>query len=184
MEEDLKLIRDILNGNIDSFNIMMNKYEKMIFSFVYNMVKDREAAQDITQEVFITVYNKLYLYKSRYKFTNWILQISRNKAIDYMRKYKRVYEANLEDITYIYDDAPGPEEKVQTKEIKLLIEDFINKLNDIDKQILMIKYSANVTFGDIGEILTMSEGAVKRRYYKTRDKFKAYYYNEYYEKEV
>lgn len=184
MDEDLKLIKEVLKGNVDSFSILMNKYEHMVFSFAYNMINDREAAQDVTQEVFIIVYNKLYMYDKKYKFKNWLLKIARNKCIDYIRKYKRVYEANIEDITYIYDKNPGPEEAMEIREAKLIIRDFIGKLGDIDRQIITLKYSSGTTFIDIGEVMGMTEGAVKRRYYKIRDSFKKHYEREQREKEV
>lgn len=175
LEEDLKLVKAILNGNIDSFNILVNKYELFILKFVYNMIKDREAAEDITQEVFITLYNKLYLYNSKYKFSNWVLQIARNKCIDYIRKYKRVYEANLEDAKELVSNEISPEQRMEFKETKEIIQGFINNLNDIDKQIVILRYSEELTFLDIAEILNMSESAVKRRYYKARDKFKTFF---------
>lgn len=175
MDEDLKLVNEVLNGNIDSFNILVNKYEMVILRFVYNMIKDKEAAEDITQEVFITLYNKLYTYKDQYKFSNWLYQIARNKCIDYIRKYKRVYEANMEDVRDVASRDISPEQSAEYKETKKLVESFIKDLNDIDKQIITLRYSGNcVTFTDIAEILNMSESAVKRRYYKTRDKFKEF----------
>ena len=174
MEEDLKLVQSVLKGNTDSFNILVNKYELMILKFVYNMIKDREASEDIAQEVFITVYNKLYLYNSNYKFSNWVLQIARNKCIDYIRKYKRVYEANLEDVKDLATSEMSPEQVAEFKETKDLVLKFINSLNDVDKQILALRYTEEKTFTDIAEILDMNESAVKRRYYKARDKFKEY----------
>ena len=175
MDEDLKLIKEILVGNIDSFNIMVNKYQSNIIKFVYGMIKDKEAAEDITQEVFITIYNKLYMYNPQYKFSNWILQIARNKCIDYIRKYKRVYEANIEEIINVSSKEPSPEEILEFKELKVVVERFINGLGDIDRQIVILRYTEDLTFLDISEIMTMSESAVKRRYYKSRDKFKAFF---------
>lgn len=174
MDEDIKLIKAVLRGNTDSFNILVNKYEMMILKFIYNMIRDREAAEDIAQEVFITVYNKLYMYNASYKFSNWILQISRNKCIDYIRKYKRVYEANLEEVKDITDTDMSPEQTVEFNETKSEILKFINELNDIDRQILILRYTQETTFADLAQILDMSESAVKRRYYKAREKFKEY----------
>lgn len=175
MDEDLKLVEQVLKGNIDSFNILVNKYEFSILRFVYNTIRDKEAAEDITQEVFITVYNKLYTYNKSYKFSNWIFQISRNKCIDYVRKYKRVYEANVEDEHDIASKDVSPDQIAEFNEVKKLVEDFINTLNDVDKQIIILRYSnEHMTFIDISEVLNMSESAVKRRYYKTREKFKEY----------
>jgi RNA polymerase sigma factor, sigma-70 family len=174
LEEDLKLVNEILCGNIDSFNILVNKYEKIILKFIYNIIRDREAAEDIAQEVFITVYNKLYTYNEKYKFSNWMLQISKNKAIDYIRKYKRVYEANLEDIREVANSEVSPEDNAEYRETKEEVLKFINELNEIDRQIIIFRYTHELTFQDISEILDMNESAVKRRYYKVRERFKVY----------
>ncbi|MGH4140454.1 RNA polymerase sigma factor [Clostridium sp.] len=174
MQEDLNLIESILDGNVDSFNILVNKYELTVLRFIYNMIKDKEASEDITQEVFITVYNKLYLYDKNHKFSNWLLQISKNKCIDYIRKYKRVYESNIEDITNIMSKEMSPEQVAEFKETKETIESYLNCLNEIDRQILIIKYSQNITFYDLAQILEMTESNVKRRYYSSREKFKTF----------
>jgi hypothetical protein len=73
--EDVRLVKEVLNGNIDSVNILIAKYEKTIYRFVYNIINDKETSQDITQEVFITMYNKLYTYRQDSKFSNWIFKI-------------------------------------------------------------------------------------------------------------
>ncbi|WP_125153968.1 RNA polymerase sigma factor [Clostridium rectalis] len=173
MDDDSKLIDEVLDGNIDGFNILVNKYEMSILKFVYNMVNNKETAEDITQEVFITIYNKLYLYKKQYKFSNWIFQIAKNKCIDYIRKYKRVYESNIEDMNNMISKEPGPEQSIEFKEIKETLEKFINSLEEVDKQIISLRYSKdNLTFSDISNIMNMSESSVKRRYYKAREKFK------------
>lgn len=173
LDQDLKLVKEILNGNIDSFNIIVNKYEYMILKFIYNMIRNKEASEDITQEVFITVYNKLYLYNSQYKFSNWIFQIARNKTIDYIRKYKRTYEANIDEIAEYASNDISPEQSAEYNEMKSGIEKFIASLNEIDRQIVVLRYSSeNATFSDIAEAMEMSESAVKRRYYKVREKYK------------
>lgn len=175
MDEDLKLVHEILKGNIDSFNILVNKYEFPIVRFVYNTVKDKEAAEDIAQEVFITVYNKLYTYNKEYKFSNWLYQIARNKCIDYIRKYKRVYEANMEDIGELVSLEASPEQSAEFKEVKRLVESFIDTLSDLDKQIVILRYSNDhMTFTDIADVLNMNESAVKRRYYKARERFREF----------
>ncbi|WP_027625128.1 RNA polymerase sigma factor [Clostridium lundense] len=175
MDEDSKLVQEVLNGNIDSFNIIVNKYELSVMKFIYNIIRNKETAEDITQEVFITLYNKLYMYKKQYKFSNWIFQIAKNKCIDYMRKYKRVYESNIEEIRNLASKEEGPEQSIEFKETKEKVETYINNLEEPDKQIVILRYSKEtLTFSDIAEILNISESSVKRRYYKAREKFKEY----------
>jgi RNA polymerase sigma-70 factor (ECF subfamily) len=174
LQEDLSLVQSILDGNIDSFNILVNKYETMVLRFIYKMIKNKEAAEDITQEVFITIYNKLYLYDKSHKFLNWLLQVSKNKCIDYMRKYKRVYESNIEDIPNIASREMSPEQVAEFKETKENVEAYLNRLSEIDRQILIMRYSQNLTFYDLSQILEMTESNIKRRYYKSRQNFKIY----------
>lgn len=175
MREDINLVREVLNGNIDSLNILIAKYEKAIYRFVYNIINDKEASQDITQEVFITMYNKLYTYRQDSKFSNWIFKIARNKCIDYMRKYKRTYEVNIEDAIGIESREISPEQWAEGMETRKLAGEFINNLEGIDKQIIILRYSSDdITFADIAQMLNITESAVKRRFYRMRDKFKVF----------
>lgn len=175
MYEDRNLILEILDGNMDSFNILVNKYEIIIFRFIYNIIRDTEASQDITQETFITAYNKLYTYKHEYKFINWMFQIAKNKSIDYMRKYRRVYEVNIEDVQYVQYGGISPEQNAEYSETKYLVEEFVSTLSETDRQILSLKYlNETTTFSDIAGILSMSESAVKARFYRLRDRFKVF----------
>lgn len=173
IKDDLELVEEILKGNMDAFNIIVNKYELSIFKFVYNMVRNREAAEDITQEVFITIYNKLYLYNKIYKFSNWIFQVARNKSIDYIRKYKRVYESSIEEYANLSSYNNEIEDSAMYEELISTIVKYINTLSQEDKQILYLRYNnEEMTFRDISEVLNLTESTVKRRYYKIRENFK------------
>lgn len=174
MGEDIKLVEEVLKGNIDSFNILINKYEHIVQRFIYNMIKDKEASEDIAQEVFITVYNKLYSYNREYKLSSWIFQIAKNKTIDYMRKYKRVYESNIEDLIELSSKDYSPEATLEYKETKKRVQQFIQGLDIEDKQILILRYTEGFTFSTISEILNLNESSVKRHYYNTKEKYKEY----------
>lgn len=171
-EDDLILVENILSGNIKDFERLVERYETTILKFIYSMIRDKQIAEDITQEVFITVYNKLDTFDSKYKFSNWILRISKNKCIDYIRKAKKVNESNIDEFISIKSTEVSPEERLEFKETKQIIIQYINTLNDIDKQIIMLRYSQKATFNDISKILDINESSVKRRYYKIREQFK------------
>lgn len=171
-EDDLILVENILSGNIKDFERLVERYETTILKFIYSMIRDKQIAEDITQEVFITVYNKLDTFDSKYKFSNWILRISKNKCIDYIRKAKKVNESNIDEFVSIKSTEISPEEKLEFKETKQIVIQYINTLSDIDKQIIMLRYSQKSTFNDISKILDINESSVKRRYYKIREQFK------------
>jgi len=172
VEEDLKLVDQVLKGNIDSFNILVNKYELSILKFTYNMIRDKEAAEDITQEVFIIVYKKIYTYNREYKFSSWVFQIARNKCIDFMRKYKRVYEANIDNEKDNSSKDISPEAMAELRETKREIQKFINTLEEIDREILVLRYSEEITFIEMAVILNINKATIKRRYYKIRERYK------------
>lgn len=173
--EDGILVKKILQGDIESFEILIKKYELMVLRFIYGMTKQKETSEDITQEVFITVYNKLEMYNNAYSFSNWILQIAKNKCIDYMRKYNKVQECDIDMAYNISSKDMGPQGYTEYQEVKRKIDDYIKTLDEIDTQILSLRYSKDLTFKDISEILSLTETTVKRRYYKIRDGFKIYY---------
>jgi RNA polymerase sigma-70 factor (ECF subfamily) len=172
--EDAILVSNVLKGDVDSFQIIVEKYQLNVLRFIYGMIKQKESSEDITQEVFITVYNKLDMYDNKYSFINWVLQIARNKTIDYTRKYRKVYESDIDEAYNISSSEMGPEESVEYLEVKDKVNEYIKTLDEIDKQILRLRYSQDLTFRDIGEILDITETTVKRRYYKVRDEFKVF----------
>lgn len=174
MKEDLELIRAVLRGDMNSFEEIVARYEMGIVRFIYNMIRDKEAAEDLTQEVFINAYKKLHTFRQEYKFSTWLYQIAKNKCIDYIRKYGKAQEVNVEDVR-ISSCELSPEGYMEYKETRHIVEKFICTLKDLDKQILILRYSQeHLTFGDIAALLNMSESSVKKRYYKIHDKFEAY----------
>jgi len=114
------------------------------------------------------------MYNNKYNFINWVLQIAKNKTIDYMRKYRKVYESDIDEAYNISSSEMGPEESLEYLEVKENVNKYIKTLDEVDKQILNLRYSQNLTFRDIGEILDITETTVKRRYYKVRDGFKVF----------
>lgn len=172
--EDIILVNNVLKGDIASFESIVEKYQMNVLRFVYGMLKDKEASEDITQEVFITVYNKLNMYNNKYSFFNWILQIAKNKTIDYTRKYRKVFESDIDEAYDLKSPGMGPEEFAEYRDIKRKIQSYINSLELVDRQILSLRYIEDFTFKDIAEVLGVTETTVKRRYYKVRDRFKEY----------
>ena len=84
---DVDLIAHAISGREDGFEELVRRYQRPITSYVYRMVGNYDAALDVTQEVFIKVYNSMTRYSSEYKFSTWLYKISHNAAIDYLRRH-------------------------------------------------------------------------------------------------
>jgi len=86
LDEDQLLIKKVLSGDKGSFEELMVKYNKRIYSYVYRMVRSEETAVELTQDFFLKIYNVLNKYNFEYKFTTWAYRICYNLVIDYLRK--------------------------------------------------------------------------------------------------
>src|SRR6201984_3635419 len=84
---DGELVKTAIAGREASFEELVRRYQRPIAAYVYRMVGDYDAALDLTQEVFIKVYNSLSRYRSEYKFSTWIYKIAHNAAIDFLRRH-------------------------------------------------------------------------------------------------
>src|SRR5213596_4049234 len=84
---DRDLVLTAASGLEGSFEELVRRYQRPISAYVYRMVGDYDAALDLTQEVFIKVYNSLSRYRSEFKFSTWIYKIAHNAAIDHLRRH-------------------------------------------------------------------------------------------------
>src|SRR5437588_12390468 len=84
---DGELVTSALSGRESCFEELVRRYQRPIAAYVYRMVGNYDAALDLTQEVFIKVYNSLSRYRSEFKFSTWIYNIAHNAAIDHLRRH-------------------------------------------------------------------------------------------------
>src|SRR3982074_597546 len=84
---DVELVSSALAGREAGFEELVRRYQRPIAAYVYRMVGDYDSALDLTQEVFIKVYNSLARYRSEFKFSTWIYKIAHNCAVDHLRRH-------------------------------------------------------------------------------------------------
>src|SRR5256712_13816981 len=84
---DGELVKSALAGREAGFEELVRRYQRPIAAYVYRMVGDYDSALDLTQEVFIKVYNSLGRYRPEFKFSTWIYKIAHNAAIDHLRRH-------------------------------------------------------------------------------------------------
>src|SRR5215210_5753001 len=113
---DGELIVTALGGRSDGFEELVRRYQRPITGYVFRMLGNYESSLDVTQEVFIKVYNSLTKYSPEYKFSTWLYRIAHNAAIDHMRRNPMTaqsLEAENADGTYqlqIESKGPTPEQ--------------------------------------------------------------------------
>ena len=166
--DDLDVIRRSLEGEQGAFNLLVRKYEHMVFSLALRIMKSREDAEDVTQEVFLNAYNHLADYQSRFKFSTWLLKITKNQALYRLRGAKN-RPVPADDLDVLSSGAPdsvqpqqsNPEETAERNEFKGVVLDIMNTLPDKYRLTLMLRHMFERSYQDISDILEMNIGTVK-----------------------
>ncbi|MCR5421271.1 MAG: RNA polymerase sigma factor [Lachnospiraceae bacterium] len=144
-------------------------YVAFIYRVVFDMVDNREKAEDITSDFFIRLWEKAGQYKKGNSHLGYLATIARNMAIDHMRKYGREVlqidgeedENGRQDNKVISSSEPTPEESVITD---MSIEDVLNILKPVYRQIVTMKVLSDMTFKEIAKVLDMPIGTVTWNY--------------------
>jgi RNA polymerase sigma-70 factor, ECF subfamily len=164
---DEDLITQYLEGNESLLKILIDRYAPLLYNFSARFVGPVHAP-DIVQEVFIKVWRNMKRFDvKKARFKTWIFTITRNTITDYLRKKKSIVFSDLnneEEDPYsdsVVDDAPLPDialEKLQDKE---LLESMIAKLPTDYQTVLLLYYQEDMTFAEIGEMLSKPLNTVK-----------------------
>ena len=87
MAEDIRIIRQVIDGDVDSFRLLVQRYHKPIISMINHIINDSHASEDVAQDVFLAAYKKLASFDpARSNFSTWLFTIARNKSLNALRK--------------------------------------------------------------------------------------------------
>lgn len=172
---DGELIATAIGGREESFEELVRRYQKQITGYVYRIVGDYDSSLDVTQEVFIKVYNSLHRYSSDYKFSTWLYRIAHNAAIDHLRR-NSVIPQSLEtengDGTYqlqIESPARSPEKEREIREWRTEIGHVIKLLPDAYKELILLRHANDLSYDEIAEVTGLPLGTVKNRLFRARE---------------
>ena len=174
---DGDLVARSIAGREESFEELVRRYQRAIASYVYRMVGDYEASLDLTQEVFIKVYNSLARYRSEFKFSTWIYKIAHNAAIDYLRRYSTRHQeealtSETDGVEYERPIANGrltPEEESEREERRVQIERVVCQLPASYRELIVLRHSHDLSYDEIAEVTGMPLGTVKNRLFRARE---------------
>ena len=162
--DDTQLVERCLCGEVKAFDILVEKYQKPIFNIVYRMCHDYEDARDLTQAVFVRVYEKLGSYNSEYKFFSWIYRIAINESLNYMGQKKAMSE--IPEDYHSEDNTP-----VEILEQVEMTENINHCLTQIDpkyRALIVLKHFQNCSYEQISQIMDLPEKIIKSRLYMAR----------------
>lgn len=169
MDNDRILVTNILNGNIDSFSILISRYEKQLFNFLLRLTSSREDSEEIMQDVYIRVYNYLYRYDSRWKFCSWIYSIAVNSFKDFYKKKKQRNTEYYDYIPeYLVNSFTSIEDTYETKELYYEVVKLINGLKKDQRTALILKHIQGFSYTEIAKIIGTSQANARMKVLRAR----------------
>jgi RNA polymerase sigma-70 factor, ECF subfamily len=172
---DRDLVTRAVTGREDAFEELVRRYQRPIAAYVYRMVGDYEAALDLTQEVFIKVYNSLLRYRSEFKFSTWIYKIAHNSAVDHLRRYSNRAQALTGEFEGEQYDLPlesrrlSPEQESEKAERRAEIEQVVRGLPTAYRELVLLRHSHDMSYDEIAEVTGLPLGTVKNRLFRARE---------------
>ena len=174
------LIQRTLAGDEAAFASLVSKYEKRIHAYAVREIGDFQIAEDITQETFLEVHQKLDTLKDPTKFSTWLYAIVKNLCIAWYRK-NRFHPESLEEIhiskieTDTYSRYVASEHVKATAEAQRdLVKKLLMKLKESDREIITLHYFEEMTTAEIGAYLGISENTIKSRLHRARQRLKQF----------
>jgi RNA polymerase sigma-70 factor (ECF subfamily) len=166
-QPDLGVLRKAQRGDERAFSILVRTYERPVYNYVLRLVGDRSLAEDLTQEVFIRVFQGLASFSLRCRFTTWLFQVTKNRVLDELRASERRPRALV-----ALDDMP-PLEVVDAPLERLEAIDAlwraVDRLNVDLKMALLLRDVVGMSYTEIADSLEITLATVKWRIYKARE---------------
>lgn len=178
---DREIIQDVLNGNKDLFEVLVARYEKSIFNYVYGLVRQRQEAEDLTQEAFVKAFFALQTYNCSFEFSTWMYRIARNVCLDYFRRQKirsflslnaPVREEEEGEFGDFLADGKDPEEGVLEGELLERLSKAIGELPLKFREVIVLHYVEELPYEEIAKILNLPVGTVKTYIHRAKGKLK------------
>ena len=172
--EEEVLIYNAQEGNVQSFETLIKKYDQKIMNLLLGMVNSEEDVKDIYQEVFMKAYKSLNKFRYQSEFYTWLFRIAINTAIDFRRKMARIRKHELIEQRTILDLNTGtvtdPERDTLNKELTKFIQLALDKLSPKQRAVFTLRHNDGLKLLEIAEHLSCSQGTVKKYLFRATQK--------------
>lgn len=176
--DEANVIQQILNGNTSAFKTLVETYKDLVFNIVIKIVRNKEEAEEVSQDSFLKAYHSLGSFKNESKFSTWLFRIAYNTAISRTRK-KILTTATIDDqlIENFSVDTVQEQLDIYTEDEKVrILHQAIEKLASDEQLLINLFYFNQQSIDDISVITALNESNVKVKLHRIRKKI--YYFME------
>ena len=169
--EDADAVSAVLGGDKDAFEHVIRKYQGKVFTLVFRLVRDRETALDLTQEVFLKIYQKLSDLKDPARASSWIMQVAHNTSLDWLKKRKvDAFAADFDDqqtqqkmFAHLQDTTSLSPESIGEMMSPIRMSEQVSKLDVKYRTVITLRFIEGYSFKEIARILSLPLSTVKFR---------------------
>ena len=166
-QPDFGVLKKAQRGDERAFSLIVRAYETPVYNYVLRMVNDRALAEDLTQEIFLRIYQGLPKFSLRCRFTTWLFQVTKNRVLDELRASERRPRAvvNLDDVPPL-EVLDAPFERIEAMDA---VWRAVEELNVDLKMALLLRDVVGLSYTEIADSLEITLATVKWRIYKARE---------------
>ncbi|MEX2364489.1 MAG: sigma-70 family RNA polymerase sigma factor, partial [Balneolaceae bacterium] len=174
---DDTFVAEALKGKEASYKKLVDKYQKPLYFHIRKMIKEKELADDLVQEVFMKAFHNLSSYSNEYAFSTWLYRIATNHTIDYLRKKKlqtfsinEPYSTKDGDMEIqLPDYSFATDSPIIKKERKQIVQNAIENLPEKYRQVIEMRHMEEKSYQEISELLDLPLGTVKAHIFRARE---------------
>jgi RNA polymerase sigma-70 factor, ECF subfamily len=178
---DTELVERAKSGDLDAFEALTNRYEERVYSLALRMLRQEQDAEDVAQQTFLSALENLAGFRGEASFSTWLMRIATHAALKIIRKRKGLDTVSLEEATegtddseavphpeYIADWRQSPAELVHRNEIKRLLDEALDRLDDKHRMVFLLRDVEGLSVKETAEALGLSEANTKVRLLRAR----------------
>ncbi len=174
MTDDRAFVSRVKNGDKRAFRLLIQQNEKLVAHMVGRLIKSAEDREELCQDVFLKVFDKISEFNFQSRLSTWIATIAYRHAINHMRKQKMEFAEWPEDETWAekFVEAEDPEEILSEKDLEEWVIKLIEQLPVQYKSVLTLYHLEGMNYAEIGLVTEMPEGTVKNYLFRARNLLK------------
>jgi len=169
--EEQKLIQLAKGGDKSAFSQLVKMHKNYIYAVIFQILKNKEDAEDVLQNAFIKIYQKLYMFKGDSKFSTWIYRVAVNEALAFKRLFK--YKLREKEIPVNEIEKENANKKLHNDDLKSCINTAIEKLTDNEKLVVSLFYLQEQKVKEIAAICKKNNNWVKVVLHRARKKLES-----------
>ena len=168
---DLELVERYRGGDQSAFTELVTRYQRPIYNAAFWVLRRADDANDITQEVFLKVAERLDDYDPRFRFFSWIYRIAVNESLNVLRRNNRE-EALDDELDLPAADTASPEQQLGDAQLSERIRGTLMRMTTNDRTVLALRHFSECSYQEIGEILDLDDKTVKSRLFEARQRLR------------